>query len=85
MTYPRDNMRPLTLEVQKEGTIAHWLYDLGITDIEERKQKRQYFDSGTDLAAHLGVILQVVCKNRNVGSRIYSPKFKREFAVRLAH
>lgn len=78
------NLGPMTLE-KSEGGMAHWLYDLSIPDVEERASKRLWFASAAKLAAYLEISDGHISQHRGVGKRIYSIKWKKDFAIRLAH
>lgn len=64
-----------------ENAIEHYVYDLSLP-IEERKEKRMTFRSGTAAANWLGVTGKRVSANKQLGFRIWSPRHEKWFAVR---
>ncbi len=77
------NMGPLTLEKAIDN--PHYLYDLSIENMEERKEKRQRFDTVKKLAAFIGVPPDEIYDKRTVGRKIFGPRHQRWYAVRIAH
>lgn len=58
------------------------IYDMSISDLKERREKRIEFDTAKKACAKLGIsdnILRRVIANRE---RIYIENFKKEFAIR---
>lgn len=67
-----------------DDTLPHVVYDLGIDNLMERRQKAKQFDSAREVAIHLGVTMKKVFNNRAPETRIHSPFYNRDFAVRVA-
>lgn len=81
----RSNMRPMLVEKDETNSVPHWLYDLSIENIEERKEKRQYFESGAAIANFIGVPPKDIWDKRIPGRKIFSKKFNRWYTIRVAH
>lgn len=62
----------------------HWLYDLSIEDLNERRDKRVYFTAAHKVANYLGVPPKEVYDKRSVGTKLFSKRFNRYFAIRIA-
>ncbi len=75
-------MRQLTLEVA-EQPVPHYLYDLSLP-IEERPLKKQWFKSGAAAANFIGVPPNRIWDKRKTGEKIYSPKYEKYYAIRIA-
>lgn len=72
------------LKIEKSGEAQpHFLYDLSL-GLPDRQRKRKLFESGKDLANYLGVPHSRIYKNRAANKRVYSPRFDRWYAVRMA-
>lgn len=79
------NMRPMTLDSTSEDGNPHWLYDLSIIDVVERKEKRQWFSAAHKLANFIGVPPKTIYCKRTIGTKIFSPRFNRWYAIRFVH
>lgn len=77
------NMVPLSLDIANENSEPHWLYDLSIEDVEARKKKRQWFAAAHKLANYLGVPPRDVFNKRVPGTKIFSNRFQRWYAIRI--
>jgi len=75
--------RALTLDRDPELTIPHLLYDLSIDNLQERQNNVQRFTSAKQVANHIGVVPKTVFENRLPGTRIWSSKHEKHFAVRV--
>lgn len=53
-----------------ENEIKHVVFDLQIEDLEERKAKAKTFNNANEVAAYLGVKVEVVFKNRFPNKKI---------------
>jgi hypothetical protein len=62
----------------------HWLYDLSIEDLNERKQKKQLFDAAHKVANFLGLPPKEIYDKRTHGTKVFSKRFNRWFAIRVA-
>ena len=78
------NMGKLTLDKAEAGG-PHYLYDLSIENLEERRERKKKFDSAKLLAAFIGVPTEEIYDKRSVGHKIFSPRFQGWFAIRIAH
>lgn len=79
------NMHPMTVETLSEHAQPHWLYDLSIEDLEERRSKRLWFPAGHKLANYLGVAPKEIYDKRAPGHKLFSKRHNRWFAIRLAN
>lgn len=79
------NMRPMTFEETNEQSQPHWLYDLSIEDLEERRLKKQWFPGGHKLANFIGVPPKDIYDKRAPGHKIFSKRHNRWYAIRLAN
>lgn len=61
----------------------HVIYDLSITDINERRSKAKHLDNVIQVAAYLGVTIKKVFANRTLGKKIEGLNGKL-YAVRVA-
>lgn len=67
------------IEESRIGVIA---YDVSITDIEERKSKAIVFSTMKLATQRLDVGFNVIKRAADNRKRIYSPSYKKEFAIR---
>lgn len=67
-----------------ETEIKHIVFDLQIEDVEERKNKAKIFMNANEVAAYLGVKVDIVFKNRLPKKRIKGIN-NRFFAVRTVN
>lgn len=65
-----------------ESELRHILYDLSIKDVEERKSKAKTFDTANEVAAYLGVRVEMIFRNRVVGKKVTALN-KKQYAVRV--
>lgn len=78
------NMKPMTLESDNEQGQPHWLYDLSIKDVGERRKKRMWFPAGHKVANYIGVPPKDIYDKRTPGHKIFSKRFDKWFVIRLA-
>lgn len=66
-----------------EANLPHIAYDLSIEDIGLRKEKAKQFNNAREVAAFLGVKVDLIFRNRVVGKKVKAINGK-YFAVRIA-
>lgn len=64
-----------------ETNIPHIVFDLQIEDLEERRIKAKEFNNANEVAAYLGVAVEVIFRNRFPKKRIQGIN-KKFYAVR---
>ena len=64
-----------------ESDLTHIVYDLSIEDLEERKEKAKIFNNANEVAAYLGVGIDVVFRGRFPKKRVQGLN-KRNYAIR---
>lgn len=69
---------------EENNSVPHKLYDCSIEDLNVRREKAMPFPSASAVAAYIGVPPHQMFRARVPGSKIYSKKLKKWFAVRIA-
>lgn len=64
-----------------ESNIPHIVFDLQIENLEERKKKAKIFNNANEVAAYLGVKIEVIFRNRFPQKKVKGVN-NRFFAVR---
>lgn len=75
-------MRPWTID-RSEDARPHRVYDLTISDIEQRQQQSQVFRTATQTAQFLGMPSNKISFWRERGKKYFSDKHNKEFAIRM--
>lgn len=65
-----------------EEGLKHIVYDLSIENLEERKAKAIPFDTANQVAAYLGINVDIVFRNRMVGKKVKALN-KKQYAIRV--
>lgn len=68
---------------ETDRNVPHVIYDLSITDINERREKAKHLDNVIQVAAYLGVTIKKVFANRTPGKKIEALNGKL-YAVRVS-
>lgn len=64
-----------------ESNLPHIVYDLTYEDLEERKQKAKIFNNANEVAAYLGVGVDVIFRGRFPKKRVQGIN-KKYYAIR---
>lgn len=65
-----------------EEGLKHIVYDLSIKNLDERKAKAIPFDTANQVAAYLGIKVDIVFRNRMVGKKVTALN-KKQYAIRV--